>query len=73
MQDIIYKYEIVVNQILGYAPGLAFLSGVGVRSVRDFRTMVRGFSSYLGDARRIFRKPKLGFVNQLVDSVVECC
>jgi hypothetical protein len=31
-------------EILGYASGLAFLSGVGGRSVRGFRTLVRGFS-----------------------------
>jgi hypothetical protein len=58
-----------VKKKLGYAPGLAFLGGAGVRNVNNFRTLVRGFSKILGDIHLVFKYTLLGFQDQFVGSV----
>jgi hypothetical protein len=54
---------------LGYALGLAFLGGAGVRNVNNFRTLVQGFSKIFGDIHLVFRYTLLGFLDELVSSV----
>jgi hypothetical protein len=54
---------------LGYAPGLAFLGGVGVRNVNNFQTLVRGFSKILSNVHLVFRYTLLGFQDQFVGFV----
>lgn len=59
-------------EILGYAPGLAFTGGTGVRNINNsFRTRVRGVSQLSNDVPGIFRDFRFGFRKDLIVTVGE--